>query len=94
MTIDLRQISFAGQSVSVTASVAAGNLTIEVPPGVVVDVTAHSGVQDINYPQGYASFDVPAKAGAHRSILRLDASVGVGRIQLIRSAPGSLFFIN
>jgi phage shock protein PspC (stress-responsive transcriptional regulator) len=94
MTIDLRQISFVGQSVSVTASVAAGNLTIEVPPGVVVDVTAHSGVQDINYPQGYANFDVAAKTGAHQSILMLGASVGVGQIQLIRSAPGSLFYSN
>jgi len=94
MTVDLRQVSFAGHTVSVTASVAAGNLTIEVPPGVVVDVTAHSGVQDIQYPQGFKSFDVAPKPGTHQSFLRLQASVGVGQIQLIRSGPNSITFSN
>lgn len=94
MTVDLRQVSFSGQTLSVTASVAAGNLTIEVPPGVVVDVTAHSGAQGINYPQGYENFYVAPKTGTHQGILRLHVSVGVGQIQLIRSIPGSQFFIN
>jgi phage shock protein PspC (stress-responsive transcriptional regulator) len=94
MTVDLRQVSFSGQTRSVTASVAAGHLTIEVPPGVVVDVTAHSGVQQINYPQGYGTFYVAPKTGTHQAILRLHVSVGVGQIQLIRSTPGSLLFNN
>jgi hypothetical protein len=94
MTVDLRQVSFSGQTLSVTASVAAGDLVIEVPPGVVVDVTAHSGAQGINYPQGYENFYVAPKTGTHQGILRLHASVGVGQIELIRSIPGSQFFIN
>jgi phage shock protein PspC (stress-responsive transcriptional regulator) len=94
MTVDLRQVPFRGQSLSVTASVAAGNLTIEVPPGVVVDVTAHSGAQGINYPQGYENFFVAPRAGSRQGILRLHVSVGVGQIQLIRSIPGSQIFIN
>jgi phage shock protein PspC (stress-responsive transcriptional regulator) len=94
MTVDLRQVSFNGQTISVTASVAAGILTIEVPPGVVVDVTAHSGAQQINYPQGYGNFYVAPKTGTHQAILRLHASVGVGDIQLIRSTPGSQLFNN
>lgn len=94
MTIDLRQVAFAGQSVSLTASVAAGNLTVEVPPGVVVDITAHSGVQSIQYPQGYRNFDLALTPGTHQSVLRLKASVGVGQIRLIRSAPGIVNFDN
>jgi len=94
MTVDLRQVSFSGQTLSVTASVAAGDLVIEVPPGVVVDVTAHSGAQGINYPQGYNNFYIALKTGTHQGILRLHASVGVGEIELIRSIPGSQFFIN
>ena len=94
MTIDLRQVSFKAQTLSLTASVAAGNLTIEVPPGVVVDVTAHSGVKDVQYPQGFAIFDVPAKTRIHQATIQLDVSVGIGQIQLIRSAPGSIFFGN
>lgn len=94
MTVDLRQVSFSGHTLSVTASVAAGDLTIEVPPGVVVDVTAHSGAQGVNYPQSYHNFYVAPKPGTHQGILRLHASVGVGQIQLIRSIQGSDFFKN
>jgi hypothetical protein len=94
MTIDLRQVSFGGQTVSLTASVAAGNLTVEVPPGVIVDITAHSGVQSIQYPQGYRNFDLALTPGTHQSVLRLKASVGVGQISLIRSAPGAVGFFN
>jgi phage shock protein PspC (stress-responsive transcriptional regulator) len=92
MTIDLRQVAFGGRTISLTASVAAGNLTVEVPPGVVVDITAHGGVQNINYPQGYRNFDLAPTLGTHQSVLQLNASVGVGQIELIRSAPGALNF--
>jgi len=94
MTIDLRQVSLKAQTLTLTASVAVGNLTIEVPPGVVVDVTAHSGVRDVQYPQGFAAFDVPAKTGTHQSTIRLNVRVGIGEIQLFRSAPGFNFFGN
>jgi phage shock protein PspC (stress-responsive transcriptional regulator) len=94
MTIDLRQVAFDGQTISMTASVAAGNVTVEVPPGVVVDITAHGGVQNISYPQGYRNFDRALTHEAHQSLLQLNASVGIGQIELIRSAPGVLnFFI-
>ncbi|MGC1419110.1 MAG: PspC domain-containing protein [Acidimicrobiales bacterium] len=93
INIDLRQVNFAGQSVSVTASVAAGNLTVEVPPGVVVDITTRGGVS-VNYPQGFQFFEVPSRPALHRSHLKLDASVGVGNIQLIRAGPNSTQFSN
>ena len=94
MTVDLRQVPFASQSVTISASVAAGELTIQVPPGVVVDITAHSGVRDINYPQGFSYFDVPTRRGVRQAHLRLNAGVGVGQIQLIRSGPNSAEYSN
>lgn len=94
INVDLRQVNFAGQTVSVTASVAAGILTVEVPPGVVVDITSQGGVQNISYPQGFSTFEVPTRPDLHQSHLRLNASVGVGQIQLIRSGPNSVEYSN
>jgi phage shock protein PspC (stress-responsive transcriptional regulator) len=85
MTVNLEQVPFAGQTVSVTATVAVGQLTIEVPQGVVVDVTAQSGVHNINYPQGYNAFYVAPQAGAHQGHLELKVKVGVGNMELIRA---------
>lgn len=93
MTVDLRQVSFGGQTVSMTASVAAGQLTIEVPPGVEVDITEHGG-GNIQYPQGYQYFVQSLTPSKHQSVLDLEASVGVGQIELIRSAPGLIDFYN
>ncbi|MGA2295293.1 MAG: PspC domain-containing protein [Acidimicrobiales bacterium] len=88
INLDLRQVNFAGQTVSVTASVAAGDLTVEVPPGVVVDISTHGGVS-VNYPQGFQFFEVPSRPALHQAHLKLDASVGAGNIQLIRAGPNS-----
>jgi len=85
MTVNLEQVPFAGQTVAVTATVAVGELTIEVPAGVVVDVTAQSGVHKINYPQGYNSFYVAPLSGSHQGHLELKVKVGVGSLQLIRA---------
>jgi hypothetical protein len=79
--------------VSMTASVAAGQLTIEVPPGVEVDITEHGG-GNIQYPQGYQYFVQSLTPSKHQSVLDLEASVGVGQIELIRSAPGLIDFYN
>lgn len=100
LTVDLRHVPFRDRTVSVTASVAAGNITIEVPAGVVVDVTAHSGVQNINYltvtnaSEGREIYQYVASSGSFNSSvgkttghLELNVSVGVGQIQLERSVP-------
>jgi phage shock protein PspC (stress-responsive transcriptional regulator) len=85
MTVNLAQVPFAGQTVSVTATVAVGELTIEVPAGVVVDVTAQSGVHNINYPQGYNAFYVAPSARTNQAHLELKVKVGVGQLRLVRS---------
>jgi phage shock protein PspC (stress-responsive transcriptional regulator) len=85
MTVNLAQVPFADQKVKVTATVAVGRLTIEVPAGVVVDLTAQSGVHGINYPQGYYAFYVAPSAGTHQAHLELKVKVGVGQLRLVRS---------
>jgi hypothetical protein len=85
MTVNLSQVPFADQTVKVTATVAVGELTIEVPAGVVVDVTAQSGVHNINYPQGYNAFYVAPSARTNQAHLELKVKVGVGQLRLVRS---------
>jgi phage shock protein PspC (stress-responsive transcriptional regulator)/predicted membrane protein len=89
MTIDLRDVSFAQQTVSVTATVAAGDLTIEVPPGVRVNLVAQSGSNHINYPFGERSFFVNAASTSALANLNLKVGVGIGTINFYRGAPGA-----
>jgi phage shock protein PspC (stress-responsive transcriptional regulator) len=86
MTLDLQLIHFTRATTRVTASVAVGMLTIEVPPGVVVDVDAHAGVGNVvSTPSDLQSFSTPAGGhGAARPQLILTAQVGVGQVRLIR----------
>jgi predicted membrane protein len=92
MTIDLRGVNFAGRTVSVTATVALGTLTIEVPPGVQVDLVAESGSSGINYPQGQQQFDGTRAGTTDTSHLNLTVKVALGTINLVRAAPGSNLF--
>jgi phage shock protein PspC (stress-responsive transcriptional regulator) len=91
MTVDLRQVHFSSAAVHITATVAVGQLTVEVPPGVVVDVNAHAGVGAVSSSPGdlQAFSAVPAARGRGSAthLLVLIAEVGVGRVILVRSAP-------
>jgi phage shock protein PspC (stress-responsive transcriptional regulator) len=92
MTVDLRQVRFPASTVHVTASVAVGHLTVEVPPGVLVDVSAHAGVGNVSSSPGdLQSFSTPALGAPGRAdrehVLVLVAEVGVGRVDLVRSEP-------
>ena len=96
MTVDLRQVDFPGHPTSVTASVGIGRLLVEVPPGVSVSLSAHSGMGNVVYgPGGQSAFVGPAGTTATvfgpaaRPQLILDADVGIGQVQLVRAAPGA-----
>jgi len=95
MTVDLRQVSFPSHPTSVTASVGIGRLLVEVPPGVSVSLSAHSGMGNVVYgPGGQSVFVGPVGSTgtlfgvATRPQLILDADVGIGQVQLVRAAPG------
>lgn len=87
MTVDLRDVQFGTATVHVTASVAVGQLTVEVPPGVVVDVSAHSGVGTVSSSPGDLQSFSTGPAPEHHMLV-LVADVGVGRVDLVRASAG------
>jgi phage shock protein PspC (stress-responsive transcriptional regulator) len=86
LTVDLTHVPLGTTPRKVTASVAVGQLVVDVPRGVVVDVDAHSGIGNVDYgSSGPGAFAVPLTAfGPARPQLVIDAQVGIGQIQLQR----------
>ena len=92
MVLDLRNVQFPAGSTSVNASVGIGHLLVEVPPGVVVSVNAHSGIGNVTYADGQgnsdaASFGSGSAANASSPSephLNLTATTGIGVVQLAR----------
>lgn len=91
LTVDLRRVHFTSDTTHVTASVAVGVTTVEVPTGVVVDVSAHSGVGNVvALPGDLQSFSTPVATGAGRAThprLDLVVEAGVGQVRLVRGNP-------
>ncbi len=93
LTVDLRRIRFVpgAAPVHVTASVTVGVVTVDVPPGVVVDVAAHSGVGNVVASTGsvgdFGSVGTGAHAGARAPSLILSVQAGVGQVRLDRNVP-------
>jgi phage shock protein PspC (stress-responsive transcriptional regulator) len=89
LTVDLRRVHFTHTTKHVTASVAVGVVTVEVPPGVVVDVSAHSGFGNVvASPGDLQSFSAPTGTNAAgRPQLVLVAEAGVGQVRLLRASP-------
>jgi len=91
MTVDLTHVAFGPTTTRVTASVGAGLLVVDVPAGVVVDVSAHSGIGSVSYgPAGEQSFESPGTSassifGLPRPQLDLTAEVGIGQVRLERN---------
>ena len=98
-TVDLSEVSFGPGDVVVSASVAVGTLRVVLPRDAVVSVTTHVGVGTVHYFQGsleVGSFDPqpPGRsptAGDRPAHLTINASVGVGSIDIVRAGAGSTF---
>jgi phage shock protein PspC (stress-responsive transcriptional regulator) len=96
-TVDLRHVPFGNGVYHVTASVAVGQLVVDVPANVVVDVSAHSGIGDVVYENADGSQQFFEESGASTSShgsassprLVLTADAGIGQVQLYRAAPSS-----
>lgn len=87
MTVDLRQVRFTQSVVHVTATVGVGRVTVEVPPGVVVDVSAHAGVGNVvSSPGDLQSFGSPVGSRTAHPELVLVVEAGVGQVNLVRAA--------
>jgi phage shock protein PspC (stress-responsive transcriptional regulator) len=96
-TLDLRHVPFGTGTYHVTASVAVGELVVEVPANVVVDVAAHSGIGDVVYENANGSQQFfeglgTVKSGHGKAAspqLVLTADAGIGQVQLYRAAAAS-----
>jgi hypothetical protein len=96
MTVDLRQVHFNASPTSVTASVAAGVLTIDVPTNAIIYLKTRVGIGSVEYwgPYGYWNQPFSAIPSSLKSVvsqqraphLILDAQVGVGKIRLRRGS--------
>jgi phage shock protein C len=94
MSVDLRQVHFGSTPTSVSASVAAGVLTVDVPADAIVYLKTHIGIGNIEYVGrlGYSigPFNpIPSNlttAASQRNAphLTLDVQVGIGQIVLER----------
>jgi len=100
MTVDLRQVHFNATPTAVTASVAVGVLTVDVPANAIVYLRTRVGVGTVEYwgKYGYSTQPFNAMPTSLTTIasqrraphLILNAQVGVGKIRLRRgSSPAS-----
>jgi len=104
MTVDLRQVHFNASPTSVTASVAAGVLTVDVPANAIVYLKTRVGIGSVEYwgPYGYSNQPFSAIPPSLTSIvsqrraphLILNAQVGVGNIRLRRGSSCDQNFLN
>ena len=88
LVVDLRDIDFDGQTVTVVASVAAGHVVVDLPPDVAVDVDAHVGAGNVMiFGRQWEGVDIgrhmneSGREGAGRLILRAKAGVGVVEVR-------------
>jgi phage shock protein PspC (stress-responsive transcriptional regulator) len=94
LTVDLTRVPFGGSSPTVTATVALGQLTLVVPPGLNVDVRGHVGAGEIDLLGAIddgINIDSTASNSAAGSAgtLHLDLSVGFGQIRVVSSAAAA-----
>jgi hypothetical protein len=94
MTVDLRQVHFSPTITSVSASVAAGVLTVDVPANAIVYLKTHIGAGTVEYfgQYGYDTQPFSAIPSSLKTLasqeraphLNLDVQVGVGQIEIRR----------
>ncbi len=97
MTVDLRQVHFSPTPISVTASVAVGVLTVDVPANAIVYLKTHIGLGPVEYVGRFGYDEQPFTAiptslttiasQQRAPHLILDAEVGVGQIVVQRGNP-------
>jgi hypothetical protein len=88
LVVDLSDLDFQGQTVTIVASVAAGHLDIVIPPDVALELDAHIGAGNLmllgretdGVDIGRELTD-PGREGAGRLILRAKAGVGLVEVR-------------
>jgi predicted membrane protein len=85
LVVDLTAAEFP-QATAIEARLGMGDLTVRVPPGIGVDVTAEAGIGDVNvFGEDAGGFGVERhKVVSGEPMLDLDVSVGIGSIEVTR----------
>lgn len=84
-TLDLINVPFASKTYSITATQGVGQLTVEIPSNVTVDLRTHVGIGDVQqYSVTYNAAVPVAASSSPEPHLILNLQVGVGELQLIR----------
>jgi phage shock protein PspC (stress-responsive transcriptional regulator) len=92
LRIDLQDVPLSGEVTTIRGSLGIGELDVDVPANVRVDVRAHTGAGEtelFGYVDDGWTKDVHRIAGVRqRGVLRLVLRVGAGSIKVHRYAPG------
>jgi phage shock protein PspC (stress-responsive transcriptional regulator)/predicted membrane protein len=91
LVIDLRAVPLTGQVTDVSAQLGIGQLLVQVPSSVRVEVTAHAGAGSLllfgREHGGWPANDTRTVAGTGSGTLRLDLRVGAGQVRVQRFEP-------
>lgn len=92
LVIDLRDVPLAGRETDVYAQLGLGQLLVQVPSSVRVEVTAHAGAGSLmlfgRQQGGWPANDTRTVPGSGSGVLRLDLRVGAGQVRVQRFEPG------
>jgi phage shock protein PspC (stress-responsive transcriptional regulator)/predicted membrane protein len=91
LVIDLRDVPLARQETDVSAQLGIGQLLVQVPSSVRVEVTAHAGAGSLmlfgREHGGWPANDTRTVFGTGSGVLRLDLRVGAGQVRVQRFEP-------
>src|SRR5262245_33184274 len=92
LVIDLRNITFSEPETDVNAQLGLGQLLVQVPSSVRVEVTAHAGAGSLmlfgREDSGWPANKTRTVEGTGDEVLRLDLRVGAGQVRVQRFEPG------
>jgi phage shock protein PspC (stress-responsive transcriptional regulator) len=85
-TIDLANVAFGAKTYSITATQGVGQLVVDIPSNVTVDLRTHVGIGDVQQElmPTHALVGNESTSSTHEAHLILNLQVGVGVIQLYR----------
>ena len=90
LTIDLRDVDFAGETVWLDAEVGIGEVLVRLPPGVAAEVSGEVGIGSLQVGDrnsGGVGVEADLRLEGSAGTLVLDSQVGIGEIE-VRSWPG------
>jgi predicted membrane protein len=92
LVIDLRNVTFTADETDVSARLGIGQVLVQVPSSVRVEVTAHAGAGSLmlfgRQESGWPANDTRTVAGTGTGVLKLDLRVGAGQVRVQRFEPG------